>query len=112
MPKTHTFSIHIEDLQFKTIIGILPQERIEQQNIIVDLSFEYLYDSSNNDFIDYSVVVEDLKNIFHEKKFELIEEALIYIEEFLTTKYSINNFKLKIVKPDILEDCNVGVSNF
>lgn len=110
MPNHHTFTINIEELTFETIIGILPKERIEPQKVIIDLSFNYLFDSSKNDFIDYSKVVELIKQTFHTQKFELIEEGLIFIEKLLIEKYSIKDLKLKITKPDILADCKVSVS--
>lgn len=110
MSKTHILTIHLEDLQFKTIIGILPQERIEKQNIIINLSFKYEYNPLKNNFINYINIIEDIKQIFNEKKFKLLEEALLYLEKFLTEKNSIQSLQLKIVKPDILQDCNVGAS--
>ena len=45
------------------------------------------------------------------KKFELLEEAIIYIENYLTTKYKIKKLKIKISKPDILPNCIVSLKN-
>jgi len=110
LPKEHNFRIHIEELSFETIIGILPKERTSKQKVIIDLSCEYSYGNSKNNFIDYSNIVRDIKEIFNEKKFELLEEALIYIEDVLTKKYAIQNLQLKITKPDILKNCKVSVA--
>jgi len=102
--------IYIEKLTFDTIIGILPFERVNEQEVIIDISFDYDYDK-NNDFIDYSHVVDIVKNTMHKEKFELIEDAILYLEDTLTKKYPIKNFFIKITKPTILEDCSVCASN-
>lgn len=101
--------VYIENLSFKTIIGILPFERVKKQKVIVNLSFSYKYDDEKKDFVDYSLVVNDIKSIMKKKKFELIEEAILYLEKKLCLKYPISNLCLKITKPTILKDCKVSV---
>lgn len=102
-------TVHIEELTFKCIIGILDFERIKKQKIIIDMSFEYDY--SNGIFIDYSEVSNLVKSTMKKEKFELIEEAIIFIEALLYKMYKINNLKIKISKPTILKDCIVSLSN-
>jgi 7,8-dihydroneopterin aldolase/epimerase/oxygenase len=102
-------TVHIEELTFKCIIGILDFERIKKQKIIIDMSFEYDY--SNGIFIDYSEVSNLIKSTMKKEKFELIEEAIIFIEALLYKMYKINNLKIKISKPTILKDCIVSLSN-
>ena len=102
--------VHIEDLTFKCIIGLLPFERINKQRIIINLSFDYDY--SADYFIDYSEVSTLIKKEIKKKKFELLEDAIIHIETLLYKLYKINNLKLKITKPDILKDCFVSLSNY
>lgn len=100
--------IKIENLTFNCIIGILPFERKKEQKVIIDCSFKYDY--KDGEFIDYSIVANDIKNIMIEKKFELLEEAILYIKNSLKTKFSIKKLKLTIKKPDILSDCEVSLS--
>lgn len=102
-------TVYIEELTFKCIIGILDFERIKKQKIIIDMSFEYDY--SNGIFIDYSEVSNLVKSTMKKEKFELIEEAIIFIEALLYKMYKINNLKIKISKPTILKDCIVSLSN-
>ena len=102
-------TVHIEELTFKCIIGILDFERIKKQKIIINMSFEYDY--SNGIFIDYSEVSNLVKSTMKKEKFELIEEAIIFIEALLYKMYKINNLKIKISKPTILKDCIVSLSN-
>jgi dihydroneopterin aldolase len=99
--------IYINDLTFKCIIGILPKERIKKQKVIVNLSFKYIY--TKDDFIDYSKITAFITKTMKKKKFLLIEDALIYIEKKLKKSYKIDKLKLKITKPDILNNCQVSV---
>lgn len=101
--------IDVENLEFKCIIGILDLERVKKQKVIINLSFEY--DFSNDDFIDYSEVVDLIKQTMKKEKFKLIEDAIIYLTKLLNLTYEIKNLKLKISKPTILKDCIVSLSN-
>lgn len=98
--------IFIEQLSFKTIIGILKQEREEPQNVIVDCTIDY-----EKGFVNYAEAVAFLKETIIEKEFGLIEDGLSFLAEGLYRRYpNINQIELKITKPDILHDCKVGVS--
>jgi len=102
--------IHIEDLTFDCIIGILPFERVNTQKVIVNISFEYFYDNGKNEFVDYSEVVSLVETTIKEKQFQLIEDAILYIKEILLKQFNIQNLKIKISKPDILKNCTVSIS--
>lgn len=102
--------VYIEDLTFDCIIGILDFERVTPQKVVINISFEYDF-SNKDEFIDYSKVSNDIENIMTEKKFELLEEAIIYIENNLTNSYKIKNLKIKISKPNILPNCIVSLEN-
>ncbi|MCT7588298.1 dihydroneopterin aldolase [Aliarcobacter butzleri] len=101
--------IDIENLEFKCIIGILDFERVKKQKVIINLSFEYAF--SNDKFIDYSEVVDLIKQTMKKEKFQLIEDAILYLTKLLNQTYEIKNLKLKISKPTILKDCIVSLSN-
>lgn len=103
-------TIHIEALTFKAIIGILDFERITPQNIIVDLLIDYDYSEDN--FINYADVIVMIESLIVEKKYKLLEDALIDIEHNLLINYAqINKFKLKITKPDIINHAKVALSS-
>jgi len=100
--------VHIEDLKFQTIIGILDFERTTPQDVIVNISLEYDY---KNKFINYADVSEKIKTSMQTKKFLLIEDALLYLSDMLKKEFQeINILELKITKPSILPDCRVSVS--
>jgi len=99
--------IYIEDFQFKAIIGILDFEREETQDVVINLVMDYNY--SNGRFIDYVEIRDLIKEIVIDKKFTLLEDALIYITTIISEKYPISYIKLKITKPSILSDAKVSV---
>jgi dihydroneopterin aldolase len=102
-------TIHIEDLKFQCIIGILDFERITPQDIIVNLRIKYEY--KQNIFINYAEVTDIIKNEMIKNKYYLIEDALTSIISTLREKFStIQKINLKITKPSILADARVSVS--
>ncbi len=101
-------TIHIQDLEFETIIGILDFERITKQRVRIDCVIDYTY---NIEFLDYALVVKHIKSEMHNNEFELIEEALLSLKHSLKHEFPlILSLFLKISKPDILADCEVSLS--
>ncbi len=102
--------VQIEDLKFQTIIGILDFERTAEQDVIINLTLDYNY---QDEFINYADVSALIKNSMQTQKFLLIEDALLYLRDFLKKEFNkINTLELKITKPSILPDCKVSVSLF
>lgn len=101
--------IYIEDLQFQCIIGILDFERVNVQDVVLNLTLDYEY---KDELINYADVVNLLKLSMIEKEFLLIEDALSELSKTLQKEFSnINTLYLKITKPSIFTDCRVSVSN-
>ena len=102
-------TIHIENLEFQCIIGILDFERTAPQDIIINLTIDYHY---KNDFINYVEVVKILKSDMNHHKFLLIEDALNHFSTKLKQEFPlIEKFTIKITKPSIMDDCVVSVAN-
>lgn len=110
LKKNTQMKVSIDSLTFKTIIGILPFERVTKQKVVLDITFEYKFSKKQKDFVDYSHVANMAKMIMKKEKFELIEDALIYLHRALTNEFNISNLHIKISKPDILKNCEVSVS--
>ncbi len=101
-------TIHVEDLKFACIIGILDFEREKEQEVIVTIALEY---DNKKGFINYADIVEIVKIEMKKNKFLLIEDALERLKFILTEKYnSTKKISIKITKPSILSDCKVSVS--
>lgn len=80
--------IHLKNLRFKCIIGLLKRERIKKQKVKINLSLKA------DEFIDYAELAELLKAQMKKQKFYKIEDGLIFFKDFLKTKIS----KFKIIK--------------
>jgi len=102
--------IHVENLKFQCIIGILDFERITPQDVILHVEINYEY---KDKFINYAEITELVKQEMKKQKFLLIEDALTTLSAKLKEKFIlINTLHLKITKPSILPDCTVSVSDF
>ena len=103
-------TIHIEDLTFDVIIGLLDFERDKPQRVIINLQASYTY--SDNQFIDYADMVLLIKEKLKAERYELLENALLGLKEVLYTTYpNIQTLHIKIAKPDILSECSVALSD-
>jgi dihydroneopterin aldolase len=99
-------TIHIQKLRFETILGILDFERENPQTVQIDCTLEY-----SRGFVDYAKVVALIKEQMHIRRFELIEEALEALAVKISEAYGeVETAEIRIMKPDILRDCEVGVS--
>jgi len=101
--------VTIENLTFDCIIGILESERIKEQKVVVNLSFEYFFDEVKKDFIDYAKVASLIENNMKAGRFFLIEDAILFLRKELKNRFELKNLWLKITKPDIMPNCIVSV---
>jgi dihydroneopterin aldolase len=102
-------TIHIDTLEFDVIIGLLDFERETPQRVIVDVEASYNY--SNEEFINYADMALLIQDELKEKRYELLEEALLGLKNILSSTYpQIKTLQIKIAKPDILSNCSVALS--
>ncbi|MBN2824687.1 MAG: dihydroneopterin aldolase [Campylobacterales bacterium] len=103
-------TIRIKQLTFEAIIGILEHERQKPQRVVVDIEIEYSY--STGELINYAVVSKEVEAMMIKNRFELLEDALITIEEHLTKQYQklLKTLTIEIEKPDIMNNCTVSLS--
>ena len=102
-------TIHIEELTFDVIIGLLDFERDKPQRVIINLEASYEY--SDNQFIDYADMVLLIQEKLKTERYELLENALLGLKEILYTTYpNIQMMRIKISKPNILPQCTVALS--
>lgn len=103
--------VEISELCFDAILGILPHERQTPQKVVIHLSFIYNFDAITREFIDYSLVASLIEETMKTQKFLLIEDAIVFLEHLLLEKFPMEQLKLQIIKPTILENAVVSVSN-
>jgi dihydroneopterin aldolase len=101
------YTIVIEELTFKAILGLLEKERNEEQLVVVDCKISYL---DKVKYIDYSKVCDVIQNMIIENKYTLIEDAVDDIEKKLKEMFpQMEELYLKVTKPEILKNALVGV---
>jgi len=102
--------IHIENLTFETIVGILEEERLTPQKVTLHVKIAYDYQGDN--VIDYAKVSAFLESEMNTMCYFLLEDALKDLSQKLKVFYPhMSKLKLKISKPDILPNAIVGVSH-
>lgn len=102
--------VHIHNLVFETILGILEFERLKPQKISVNLDLFYTQLPSKA-YLDYMEIQELIQKMMQEKQYLLIEDALKDLSHVLKTRYSaISELYLKISKLEISPNSQVGAS--
>ncbi|PDX29457.1 dihydroneopterin aldolase [Helicobacter pylori] len=102
--------VHIHNLVFETILGILEFERLKPQKISVNLDLFYT-ELPNKAYLDYMEIQELIQKMMQEKQYLLIEDALKDLSHALKTRYSaISELYLKISKLEISPNSQVGAS--
>ncbi|WQU41987.1 FolB domain-containing protein [Helicobacter pylori] len=102
--------VHIHNLVFETILGILEFERLKPQKISVNVDLFYT-ELPNKAYLDYMEIQEIIQNTMREKQYLLIEDALKDLSQILKTRYSeISELYLKISKLEISPNSQVGAS--
>ncbi|MGL2912560.1 FolB domain-containing protein [Helicobacter pylori] len=102
--------VHIHNLVFETILGILEFERLKPQKISVNLDLFYTQ-LPNKAYLDYMEIQEIIQNTMREKQYLLIEDAMKDLSHVLKTRYKeITELYLKISKLEISPNSQVGAS--
>ncbi|WQR95992.1 dihydroneopterin aldolase [Helicobacter pylori] len=102
--------VHIHNLVFETILGILEFERLKPQKISVNVDLFYT-ELPNKAYLDYMEIQELIQKMMREKQYLLIEDALKDLSHVLKTHYSeISELYLKISKLEISPNSQVGAS--
>ncbi|MGL2465772.1 FolB domain-containing protein [Helicobacter pylori] len=102
--------VHIHNLVFETILGILEFERLKPQKISVNVDLFYT-ELPNKAYLDYMEIQEIIQNTMREKQYFLIEDALKDLSHVLKTRYKeISELFLKISKLEISPNSQVGAS--
>jgi len=102
-------TIHIERLTLNVIIGILDFERTSKQKVIVETKINYNY--TEEQFIDYTSVINIIENSLKEQRYRLLEDALNSIGAKIINDFpQIVSLYIKISKPDIITNASVALS--
>lgn len=108
--------VFIKNLCINCIVGILEQERIHKQrllvNIEIDVDLEPCAKTQDlNQSVDYAKVCELVSNYIKNKKALLLESLAYELCDLIFANFRVaQGIKLSLEKPDILENCQgVGI---
>ena len=101
-------TISIIDLEITCIIGILPNERVKEQALLLNINLDVDIGDSTftgdiNETIDYTIIAEMATQLAITKKYQLIESLCIDLNNlFLDTYQIIQQSMITVKKPNAL----------
>ena len=101
-------TISIVDLEITCIIGILPDERVKEQTLLLDIYLDVDFGDSNiaddiNETIDYTKIAEMATQLGISKKYKLIESFCYDLNNlFLDTFKIIQQSNITVKKPNAI----------
>jgi 7,8-dihydroneopterin aldolase/epimerase/oxygenase len=107
--------VFVRDLEIVASVGLLEREKRYDQRILVstELLVRDEYDGTSDrlgDVLDYSKVIDGMTHIIQREHVNLIETLAERIAEFCLTDPRVEMVRVKIEKPEIIENCrSVGV---
>ena len=101
-------TISIVDLEITCIIGILPDERVKEQTLLLDIYLDVDFGDSKikddiNETIDYTKIADMATQLGISKKYKLIESFCYDLNNlFLDTFEIIKQSKITVKKPNAI----------
>ena len=101
-------TISIIDLEITCIIGILPNERVKEQTLLLNINLDVDIGDSTfaddiNETIDYTIIAEMATQLAITKKYKLIESLCSDLNNlFLDTYKIIQQSIITVKKPNAL----------
>ena len=99
-------TISIVDLEITCIIGILPNERVKEQTLLLNINLDVDIGDSTfaddiNETIDYTTIAEMATQLASTKKYNLIESFCRDLNNlFLETFQAIKKTRISVKKPN------------
>lgn len=99
--------IEIERMTLRVLVGAYAAERIEPQDVYLDLSFpvdtiQAAQSDDLRDTIDYRALVEHLQEAVQSTKFVLLETLGEHITQLINTWHQVAWVKLRLYKPNFV----------
>ncbi len=99
--------IHIRDLKVQCIVGINPHERVETQDICINISMDCDYraaclSDSLEDTVNYKTLKDELVDFVKESEFFLIEKLAEEIASRCLARERVSRVVVSVDKPGAL----------
>lgn len=98
-------TIELERLAIRCIVGILPFERVTEQDIFLDISMDLDFAAAAasedvRDTVDYASLAESLATLVRERRFQLVETmAEACAASVLETRPQVRRVRVAVHKP-------------
>jgi dihydroneopterin aldolase len=107
--------VSISDLRVSTVIGVYDWERETEQALTfsVDMAADVAKAASRDDLrdaLDYAAVVDTVKCVVIEGKFQLIETAAERVAQRLIADYGLAWVRVRVVKPITTEGYTAAIT--
>ena len=93
--------IKINQIQLFGYHGLYEEEKENGQNFIISLSIDIDYTDKNDKIkntVDYTKIINEVKDIFNEKRYNLIESLAVVISDNLMKNKKIKSLDISIKK--------------
>ena len=102
--------IFIRDLALRCIIGIYPEERVEKQDIVINVEMHCDLRKAGrsddlNDTVDYKAIKKAILKLVEESGFQLIESLAESIADIALADEKVKQVVVTIDKPGALRFC-------
>jgi dihydroneopterin aldolase len=102
-------TVGIKEHIVNCIIGVYPQERIQEQPLLLDIEWEVDVSRSVStdgfaDAVDYEQVAAACADLAIQKKYQLIETFAHEALELLLSRWPISRAKIRVQKPQALKN--------
>ena len=100
--------ISIIDLEITCIIGILPNERVKEQTLLLNINLDVdigdsTFSDDINETIDYTIIAEMATQLAITKKYNLIESYCKDLNNlFLETFQAVQQARITVKKPNAI----------
>ena len=98
--------ISIIDLEITCIIGILPNERVKEQTILLNINVDIgdsTFSDDINETIDYTIIAEMATQLAITKKYNLIESFCKDLNNLLLETFqTIEQTRITVKKPNAI----------
>ena len=108
-------TISIVDLEITCIIGILPNERVKEQTLLLNINLDVdiggsTFSDNINETIDYTIIADMATQLAISKKYKLIESFCFDLTNlFLDTFKIIQKSNITVKKPNALPKAKYAI---
>lgn len=97
-------TIFIRQLKVRTLVGILPHERLKKQTLIINIALQTDFSQAQNsdniaDALDYSAISHFIIEFAEQAQYKLIERFADQLCQAIFANFNTNSIRIDIQKP-------------